>query len=312
MLSLLLWVPGLLLDQYPPVQLHPATAFSTLADQVRDGLHSGDHLPARAQRLRGIFALLLLCLPLTGLVALLAAIPYTGILAELAVLYLAFGARTLRQLAVQVEQHLQANEIEAVRQALAQCSTQDVDTMDAEALSRLTIELILETALERLFGVIFWFLVAGAGGVALYWSVRQLDHRWGHGNLRFRYFGWATARLDDVLNWPAAQLTALSYLLVGRHPSRAWRCGWQQRHRWKSPKGAVLLATGGAALGLQLGGSTRYFACQVDRQPLGEGLLPQPVDIRRARWLIYRALGLWLGVIVTIVGLYYGLKPPVG
>lgn len=306
MLSPLVCLLALILDQRPgkSPQLDPVVAFARLAAALGERLHAGDHLGAGVQRLRGILGLLLLVVPVSMLAAGLAAVPYAGVLADLAVLYFALDARRLRDTLLAVDGHLQAGELDTARTGLASLSQQDTRAMDAETLSRLAVEFTLEQPLDRLFAIIFWYLLAGAGGVVGYWTVSQLDRNWGHANPRYRHFGWAAARLDDLLNWPPTQLTALGYALMGRGLG-AWRCWRSQRRRWKSPKGGALLAAGGGALGLQLGGATRYFEQPVQHPALGEGLLPSPRDPRRARHLVYRTLGLWLGLplLVAVFGL---------
>jgi len=299
--SLLVCVLGLILDQRPgkSPQLDPAPAFARLAASLRDVLHTGDHRGAAMQRLLGLIGVLLLVVPVTALAVLLGAIPFTGVLADLAALYFALDARRLRDTLLAVDRHLQGGELDTARQGLASLSRQDTRDMDAGDLSRLAVEITLEEALDRLFAILFWYLLAGAGGVVAYWTVSQLDQSWGHGNFRYRHFGWTAARLDDLLNWPPTQLLALSYTLVGRARG-AYRCWRRQRRHWKSPKGGALLAAGGGALGLQLGGITCYFEQSVQRPALGEGLLPTPPDLRRGRHLVYRALGLWLGVALLL------------
>jgi adenosylcobinamide-phosphate synthase len=147
------------------------------------------------------------------------------------------------------------------------------------------------------FGALFWFLVAGAPGVVVYRLANTLDAMWGYPTPRYRSFGWAAARLDDLLNWIPARLTALSYMLLGNR-DLAWRCWQRQSTAWKSPNAGAVMAAGAGALNLQLGGAARYYNHVVQRPPLGEGLLPRGEDIERALNLVYRALGLWTALVV--------------
>ena len=105
------------------------------------------------------------------------------------------------------------------------------------------------------------------------------------------------ARLDDLLNWPPARLTALSYMLMGNR-ELAWHCWQTQGPTWKSPNAGAVMAAGAGALSLQLGGAARYFGTTVQRPGLGIGLLPRAEDITRAVNLVYQVLGLWAALIV--------------
>jgi adenosylcobinamide-phosphate synthase len=136
--------------------------------------------------------------------------------------------------------------------------------------------------------------VAGAPGALAYRLANTLDALWGYRSDRYARFGWAAARLDDLLNLLPARLTALAYALVG-DTRRALACWRTQARAWKSPNAGPVMAAGAGALGLRLGGPARYRGKVEERPPLGAGELPTAVDIGRARALIDRALALLLG-----------------
>jgi len=175
--------------------------------------------------------------------------------------------------------------------------SRDTADLDEEGISRATVESVLENGCDAIFGALFWFVLAGAAGAVLYRLANTLDAMWGYRTPRYRDFGWAAARLDDLLNWLPARLTALSYVAMGTKPALAWRCWREQAPNWKSPNAGPVIAAGAGALGLALGGPARYHGEWQPRPALGEGLAPRAEDIGRAVALVRRALWLWLGVI---------------
>jgi len=118
----------------------------------------------------------------------------------------------------------------------------------------------------------------------------------GVANERYRYFGWAAARLDDVLNVIPAHLVAFSDALMGQFsPAMAsWR---QQGNTWKSPNAGPVTAAGA--------GRAVYNSVEDDRSQLGCGNIVQAVDIKRCLQLIYCCLFLWL-VIIAVVEVFGG------
>ena len=104
------------------------------------------------------------------------------------------------------------------------------------------------------------------------------------------------ARLDDVLNFIPARLTALSYALIG-HTHSALRCWRQQAAAWDSPNAGPVMAAGAGALRVQLGGAAIYHGESSQRPPLGCGMAVSAADITRAVQLVRHTLYAWLTVI---------------
>jgi adenosylcobinamide-phosphate synthase len=139
-------------------------------------------------------------------------------------------------------------------------------------------------------------VVAGAPGVVLYRLANTLDAMWGYRSARFAGFGWAAARIDDVLNWIPARLTAMSYALLG-HTADALRCWRTQAPQWSSPNAGPVMASGAGSLRVQLGGIARYDGIDEARPALGVGNAASADDIQRALALVSRTLWLWLAVL---------------
>ena len=151
---------------------------------------------------------------------------------------------------------------------------------------------------DAVFAALFWFCLLGAPGVVLYRLSNTLDAMWGYRNERFERFGWAAAKIDDVLNYVPARLVALTYALLG-HTRLALRCWRRQAPLWDSPNAGPVMAAGAGALGVSLGGSAVYHGIEEQRPQLGEGAPPRARDIERALNLVYGGVALWMLVLVA-------------
>lgn len=286
-------VLALLLDQIlgEPKCWHPLVGFGRLANAVETN--------APRSRFIGILAWLCVVMPVV-LLSYWISINISGVLNLLfqtVVLYCAIGARSLVQHAFAIYYPLTVGDINQARHQLSRIVSRDTSPLDEKAIVRATIESVFENGADAVFAAIFWFLILGAPGAVLYRLANTLDAMWGYRNPRFITFGWAAARIDDLLNLIPARLTALSYCLCGDVNS-GWRCWSQQAETWYSPNAGPVMAAGAGALKVCLGGSAVYHGKLKSRPVLGCGAEVEVVDISRACNLLKRAIGLWLVVIV--------------
>ncbi|MNN69386.1 cobalamin biosynthesis protein [compost metagenome] len=131
----------------------------------------------------------------------------------------------------------------------------------------------------------------------LYRRSNTLDAMWGYRNARFERFGWAAARIDDVLNYIPARLVALTYALLGK-TALALRCWRRQAPQWDSPNAGPVMAAGAGALGVALGGPAVYHGELHERPVLGEGPAARAEDIHRAMDLVRQGVLLWLALLI--------------
>lgn len=271
-----------------PRRFHPLVGFAAFATRVERWRYKDSVLA-------GFFALILTLLPLLTVAIAATFLPflYLSLALDAAVLYLALGWHSLNAHAEQVRLALASGELTMAREKVGLIVSRDTSSLDEEGVAAATIESVLENGNDAVFGAIFWYVIAGLPGVLLYRASNTLDAMWGYRNARYLHFGRAAARLDDVLNWLPARLTALSYALAGKC-AQALRCWREQGAAWKSGNAGSVMAAGAGSLGLLLGGSAVYHGVRELRPALGSGRSPGASDIRAAQGLVARALLLWV------------------
>lgn len=275
-----------------PRRRHPLVAFGRLANRIELRFNRA----GRGWRSHGVTAWVLAVVPLTLLVTLLSWLPLVGWLVEILALYCALGMRSLGEHVLPVAQALRSNDLAAARQRVGYLVSRQTDELDATAVARAGTESVLENGSDAVFAAIFWFAVAGAPGVVLYRLSNTLDAMWGYRNERFERFGWAAARIDDVLNYIPARLVALTYAVLG-NTRVALRCWRYQAPKWDSPNAGPVMAAGAGALGVQLGGPAIYHGELHERAALGEGVPADADAIERGWNLVQRGVWLWLLVL---------------
>ncbi|MCE4071381.1 MULTISPECIES: adenosylcobinamide-phosphate synthase CbiB [Pseudomonas] len=256
--------------------------------------------PGLGWRSHGVTAWIIAVIPLTLIALLLSLLPYVGWIVQVLALYAALGLRSLGEHADPVVLALRSGDLNEARLRVGYVVSRETAELDETAVARAATESVLENGSDAVFAALFWFAVAGAPGVVLYRLSNTLDAMWGYRNARFERFGWAAAKIDDVLNYIPARLVALTYALLG-HTRLALRCWRTQAPKWDSPNAGPVMAAGAGALGVSLGGSARYHGELHERPQLGEGPAPTAVDIWRALALVRQGVLLWL-LIILILG----------
>jgi adenosylcobinamide-phosphate synthase len=284
----LMVMAAVLLDRLlgEPARFHPLAGFGHLACTV-------ERLVYRAHHLSGLLAVFIVLIPLVFFAYLLQRVAVFGTLFSILVLYFSIAPRSLAEHAKRVSNAFSAEDMPAARQAVSMMVSRDTLLLDEAGVAGATVESVLENGNDAIFAALFWFVVAGAPGVLLYRLSNTLDAMWGYRNARYNEFGWAAARLDDVLNYIPARLTALSYTLLG-HAGSAAACWRQQAAGWESPNAGPVMAAGAGALQVMLGGAAIYHGKLEQRPQLGSGKPAGRADIVRAVRLVQHTLYLWL------------------
>lgn len=196
---------------------------------------------------------------------------------------LACAGRMLDGEALGIADHLAAGDLPAAREALCALAGRTPDDLDESEIARAVIESVAENSVDAVVSSILWGVVGGAPAVLAHRATNTLDAMIGYHNERYEHFGWASARLDDVLNFLPTRLAAAA--VAACRPRAAKLVGETIRrdaHQHPSPNGGVIEAAYAAALGVKLGGVNRYGDEAEDRGTLGDGRAPMAADIRAA------------------------------
>lgn len=203
------------------------------------------------------------------------------------------GARSLDREAAAVQDLLEAGDLPGARQRLTHLVGRRTADLSPDEVARAVAESVAENTSDAVVAPLVWGAVAGVPGLVGYRAANTLDAMVGHRNARFKRFGWASARLDDVLNVPGARLSALlaaaAAPVVGGRPRDALRAWRRDAGAHPSPNAGPVEAAFAGALGVRLGGRTEYGApgaVRVEERPvLGDGRPVAVTDIARARRL---------------------------
>jgi adenosylcobinamide-phosphate synthase len=199
------------------------------------------------------------------------------------VLYLTMGFRQFSHHFTEITEALREARVDAAREELGRWRGEGASDLGESEIARVAIELALLATHRHVFGTVAWFLAAGAPGAILYRLSATLGERWG-------------ARWID---WLPARLSAASFAIVGNFEDAVY-CWRTQAASWASEAHGIILATGGGALGVRLGGTLRGPGGAEFRPELGVGEDADVDYMRSAVGLVWRALVLWMFLVLVV------------
>ncbi|UXN73733.1 adenosylcobinamide-phosphate synthase CbiB [Devosia sp. A8/3-2] len=281
---------------------HPVMWFGWLIAYMEQRTNTTDRT-ASQRKLAGVVSLALLLLVALAAALLVQKITRSMPLGWLLEVLLATPFLAQKELGRAVEAVADALGISLVagREAVSQIVGRDPQTLDEAGVSRAAIETLAESTSDGVVAPWFWLVLLGLPGIVLYKAINTADSMIGHLNERYRDYGWAAARLDDVVNFIPARLSAVlvtiaCFFIPDASPSRARGAARQDARRHKSPNSGWPEAAFAGALGFSLGGPRHYDGELVDLPMMGNG------DRRLGRYHITRALTLYRMVLNVLLG----------
>ena len=288
-------------------QYHYLVGFGWLADKIELALnanYSPDKLKTNYQsmaqanqqqstlrmKLLGTFAWCLLVLPLPTFYFLFMndLVWYWQILLDASVLYLAIGLNSLHQHTMQIYLPLKAGKIEQARHFTGYIVSRETSALSPQAMSRATVESMLENGHDSVIASMVYYIIGGAPLVILHRFANTLDAMWGYKNTRFNDFGYASAKLDDLLGFFSGKVCTLLYAIQGNIKQSVINA-YQQGNQYKSHNGGWVMAAGATVMKITLGGNTLYHGKTVTSPTLGLGRSVSIDDMPRSITLVKRA-----------------------
>ena len=288
---------------------HPVTWIGRLIATL-DRLLNRDTAKQPRRRAAGVVALLIL-LSVVGSVAFIVErevlrLPF-GIMAAALIGSSLIAQRSLYQHVANVASALEKDGLAAGRHAVSHIVGRDIETLDEAGVARAAIESLAENFSDGIVAPVLWMAIAGLPGAALYKAINTADSMIGHRTPRHEAFGWAAARLDDLVNLPASRLSAVLFIAAAALSKsssayNAWRAVRRDAARHRSPNAGYPEAAAAGALGLSLAGPRVYDGVRVDDAMMGDGRRDATAaDIRRALTLYRGADAILIVLVVAIL-----------
>jgi len=287
---------------------HPVGWIGKIITGLDDALNRDD-ADAATKRRNGVFALALL-LAIVGSIAVivelgLSLLPFGIVLVALLASTL-LAQRSLYEHVARVAAALEQGDLADARSAVSAIVGRDTEQLDASGVARAAIESLAENFSDGVVAPALWMVVAGLPGAAVYKAINTADSMIGHRNERYEDFGWAAARLDDLVNLPASRLAALlligaAALSSGASPAHGFAAVRRDAARHRSPNAGYPEAAMAGALDLALGGPRHYDGVPVDGAWMGDGRADAAAtDIRAALALYRRADAILIAIVAAI------------
>jgi adenosylcobinamide-phosphate synthase len=291
-------VGALLLEQWRPLRTGNRLylAFARYVNRIAQNFNAGQYRD-------GVIAWLLAVVP----VALVTLVVYSvsryvnGLLAlawNILVLYMALGFRQFSHFYNDIMLALRAGDPARAREVLSRWRGVSAQELPAGEIARVAIELGLIRSHRHVFGVLAWFAVLGPVGAIGYRLAALLADRWGgEPGADGGAYGLFARRAFDIIDWLPVRLTAFGFAMTGDFMGAA-ECWRAQAASWRSRPQGIILAAAAGALGVKLGGVLHEDSGIVYRPQLGDGDDADVDYMQAAVGLIWRALVLWLFLIL--------------
>ncbi|OGR02879.1 MAG: cobalamin biosynthesis protein CobD [Deltaproteobacteria bacterium RIFOXYD12_FULL_53_23] len=217
--------------------------------------------------------------------------PWLGTAVSIFLLYTTIAARDLVRHSTDVYTALATGDLPEARRRVGMIVGRDTANLDEAGVARAAVESVAESMVDGVTAPLFFALLGGPMAAMLYKTVNTMDSMFGYKNERYLKFGWAAARLDDIVNFVPARLTSMlipaAAFLLRLDVKGALFILLRDRGRHASPNSGHTEAAVAGAIGIQLGGPNLYFGQLLEKPSIGDPIRPiEPQDILRVNRLM--------------------------
>lgn len=297
-----------------PHQLpHPIRYIGNLITKLQYKLYPKEREQAKERR-RGTYLVILVVTIVTAIVGVFylgsyALHPIIGIVVESILTFYIFATKSLKDESMKVYDRLKTGTLEEARKAVSMIVGRDTTFLDEIGVAKAAIETVAENASDGVIAPMFYAAIGGPILGYFYKAVNTMDSMIGYKNDKYLHFGRVAAKLDDVMNYVPARLSAWLMIIVaylsGKAYSgkRAYFVYKRDRRKHASPNAAQTEAACAGALGIQLAGDAYYFGKLVKKEYLGDSIRAvEYEDIRRINVLMYKMS--YLFVVICVIFLW--------
>lgn len=322
-MHLLAIVIGFLLDLLigdPRRLYHPVRLIGKLIEALEKPLRGVFARTDKGERAAGRVLVVLVCGITTAVAFLILFVLYRmnfwiGFVVETIMCYQLFAVRSLRDESMKVYRELEKDDLEGARYAVSMIVGRDTKSLDAEGVTKATVETIAENTADGTLAPLFYMMIGGPVLGWFYKSVNTMDSMVGYKNEKYIHFGRCGAKFDDVLNFIPARLCAVFMIIasgfMGLDAKNAARIFKRDRFNHASPNSAQTEAVMAGALNVQLAGNAYYFGKLYEKPTIGDANRPIAYkDIKRANQLLYMTAIvaiIFLGAIRVMAGVLVNL-----
>ncbi|MBU5308608.1 adenosylcobinamide-phosphate synthase CbiB [Clostridioides mangenotii] len=190
------------------------------------------------------------------------------------VIYTTLATKCLKDEAIKVYNVLKTGDLEKSRIQLSYIVGRDTTELNEKEIIRATVETVAENAVDGIISPMFYAFVGGAPLAMAYKAINTLDSTVGYKNDKYLNLGFASAKLDDIVNYVPARLSVLfmpiASMILGYNAKNSFKIGIRDRKNHKSPNCALSEGAVAGALGIQLGGTNVYFGKEVYKPTIGD------------------------------------------
>lgn len=286
---LLMVVSAVILDWIlgdPTWLYHPVVAIGSLIGKVKKWILTHATTPS-AQKLGGLLLVIvvsaLTLLGVYGLIRFMSAIhPALGFLMKTLLCWQFLAARSLGNAARAVQRPLKAGELECARGELSMIVGRETQHLSEEEIIKATVETVSENTTDGVIAPLIYMSLGGVLPLAFYKVINTLDSMVGYIDPPYTHLGFFSAKLDDLLNWIPARLSALLMIFGGGLLGYPWKEGFRiffrDRHQHRSPNSGQTESACAGLLGIQLGGRASYCGHVHEKPTLGEAKCSPGID----------------------------------